>query len=115
MPTTEILKIELTDIAVQQVKLQLEKRGTPNAALRLGVKGAGCSGFTYSIQFEDDPARDRDTAFVFDGLTVLVDKKSLLILNGSILDWEKSLLKQGFKFINPNEKSKCGCGNSFNI
>lgn len=114
MPT-ENLKIELTEIAIQQVKLQLEKRGTPNASLRLGVQGAGCSGFKYLIQFEDNPARDKDTSFVFDGLTVLVDNKSLLILNGMTLNWEKTLVKQGFKFINPNEKSKCGCGNSFNI
>jgi len=108
-------KIDLTAIAVQQAKQQLEKRGTPNAALRLGVKGSGCSGFSYHLQFDDDPAKEKDISFNFDGLIILIDKRSLLMLNGLVLDWEQSLIKKGFKFINPNEKSKCGCGNSFNI
>lgn len=101
--------------AADQVKKQLEKRGTPNSYLRLGLKGGGCSGFTYVIQFEDDPPRDRDRVFESNGINIVVDQKSLVYLNGTILDWEKSLLKQGFKFINPNEKTSCGCGHSFSV
>jgi iron-sulfur cluster assembly protein len=107
--------IFLSEVAAAKIKLQLEERGTPNAALRLGIKGGGCSGFSYVLQYEDDPPRDRDEVFYHYGVKIIVDRKSLVYLNGSTLDWEKTLLKQGFKFVNPNEKSTCGCGHSFSV
>lgn len=115
METNTECNITVTPEAAAQIKVQLEKRGTPNSRLRLGVKGAGCSGFTYVIQFEDQDPRDKDLSFEAHGIHIITDKKSALYLNGSILDWESSLIKQGFKITNPNEKSKCGCGHSFSV
>jgi len=109
--TTEI---ELTPKAVEMAKKALERRGTPEAALRLGVRGGGCSGASYVIEFADK-IRDRDRVFPFDGLRVVVDPKSLVYLRGSVLDYEVKLMSHGFKFRNPNEKKGCGCGESFSI
>lgn len=107
--------ISISPKAAEQVKSQLMKRGTPDSYLRLGVKGAGCSGYSYVIQFEDEPPREKDFLFEIEGIKILVDKKSVLYLNGSTLDWEKTLMRNGFKFVNPNEKSTCGCGSSFTV
>lgn len=109
------MQINLTPKAIEYVKKKLEERKTPQAGLRLGVKGSGCNGYSYVIQFEDDPPRDKDLVFDFDGLKIIVDKKSILFLNGSILDYEKTLLQSGLKFVNPNEINKCGCGESFGV
>lgn len=109
-------QLSISPKAAEQVKLQLEKRGTPNAYLRLGLKGGGCSGFSYVLQFEDaEPKENRDVVFEEHSVRIVVDKKSLLYLNGTTLDWEHGLMKKGFKFLNPNEKSTCGCGHSFNV
>lgn len=108
-------QIFVSVLAAEQVKSQLAKRETPNSYLRLGVKGGGCSGFSYVLQFEDELPRDKDLVFDLEGVHVIVDKKSILYLNGCTLDWEKTLIRQGFKFINPNEKSSCGCGESFSV
>ncbi len=94
---------------------KLEKRGTPEAAVRLGIKGGGCSGFSYVIAFEDGEPRARDYAYEVDGVRFVVDKKSLVYLAGSVFDYEKTLMFQGFKFRNPNEASSCGCGHSFTV
>ena len=107
--------ITISEKAAEAAKLQLEKRNTPESYLRLGIKGGGCSGFSYVLMFEDDPPKDRDLVFEQHGVKIVIDKKSIVYLNGAILDWEKTLLKQGFKFINPNEKSSCGCGHSFTV
>ena len=94
---------------------KLTQRGTPDAAVRLGIKGGGCSGFSYVIQFDDEPPRERDTVYEVDGVRFFVDKKSLIYLAGSLLDYEKTLMFQGFKFRNPNEATSCGCGHSFTV
>src|SRR5258708_21187867 len=106
--------------AVDAIARQLRKRGTPGASLRLGIRGGGCSGFSYVIEFHDGPPHRRDR--VFDHVAsdrtpvrVVVDPKSLLYLNGTVLEWEQTLMHQGFKFVNPNEKSGCGCGTSFSV
>ena len=114
-PPTGPKGISLTDKAVAMAKSRLIKRGTPEASLRLGVRGGGCSGFNYVIEFSDDTPRERDYVYDFDGLRVLVDKKSLIYLAGSVLDWESTLMQQGFKFKNPREASSCGCGHSFTV
>src|SRR6187401_617771 len=77
----------LTPKAIEAAKKQLAKRGTPAAAIRLGLKGGGCSGFSYVIEFSDDPPRERDRVFEFDGVRVFVDPKSLIYLAGTVLDW----------------------------
>jgi len=110
----EHVGVRLTPKAISMAKLALTKRGTPEAWLRLGVRGGGCSGVSYAIEFSDK-ARERDHVFDFDGLRVLVDPKSLVYLRGSVLDYEVKLMQHGFKFVNPNEKSNCGCGESFSI
>ena len=114
-PTQAKAPITLTAAAVAGAKAALAKRGTPDAAVRLGIKGGGCSGFSYVIEFEDNPPRDRDRVFEFDGVKIVIDKKSLIYLAGSVLDYEKTLMRQGFKFQNPNVASSCGCGTSFTV
>ena len=107
--------VTLSPKAVEMAKKQLAKRGTPDAAVRLGLRGGGCSGFSYVIEFSDDPPRERDRVFEFDGVRVFVDPKSLIYLAGTMLDWEQTLMYQGFKFRNPQEKQSCGCGHSFAV
>lgn len=109
------LSIAITDRAAEAAHKQLLKRGTPNAMVRLGIRGSGCSGFTYVIEFEDNAPRERDRVFAHNGVQFIVDKKSLIYLAGTQLDWEQTLMSQGFKFVNPNEKSRCGCGHSFQV
>ena len=106
--------VRLTSKAIEMAKNALVKRGTPTASLRLGVRGGGCSGVSYAIEFSEK-VRDRDNVYEFAGLRVIVDPKSLVYLRGSVLDYEVKLMQHGFKFINPNEKSGCGCGESFSI
>jgi iron-sulfur cluster assembly protein len=107
--------ITVSDEAVEFAKEKLTKRGTPDAAIRLGIRGGGCSGFSYVIEFSDDPPRERDRVFEFGGVKFYVDKKSLIYLAGSMLDYERTLMFQGFKFRNPQEASSCGCGHSFTV
>ena len=107
--------IVISDGAAEFARKRLEKRGTPDAAVRLGVKGGSCSGYSYVIQYEDKPPRDRDYVYEKNGIRFLVDKKSFLFLAGSTLEYENTLMFQGFKFVNPQETQKCGCGHSFNV
>jgi iron-sulfur cluster assembly protein len=107
--------VTITDGAVTYAKKRLAQRGTPDAAIRLGVRGGGCSGFSYVIEFSDDPPRERDLVFEAGGVRFFVDKKSFVYLAGSALDYEKTLVFQGFKFKNPQEASRCGCGHSFTV
>jgi iron-sulfur cluster assembly protein len=114
------LGIEVTAKAASAIYRQLAKRGTPEASLRVGLRGGGCSGFMYVIEFHDGAPRARDHVFdvkteAGENVRVVVDPKSLLYLSGTVLEWEQTLLKQGFKFINPHEKAGCGCGHSFNV
>ena len=106
--------VVLTPKAVEMARKALERRGTPDAFLRLGVRGGGCSGVSYAIEFSDKK-RLKDHVFDFDGVRVLVDPKSLVYLRGSVLDYEIKLMEHGFKFRNPNIKASCGCGESFGV
>ena len=101
-------------MAGRSPKKAIARRETPAVALRLGVRGGGCSGVSYVIEFADK-IRERDNVFAFDDLRVVVDPKSLVYLRGSVLDYEVKLMSHGFKFKNPNEKKGCGCGESFGI
>ena len=114
------LAITISAKAVEAIKKQIEKRGVVGTALRVGVRGGGCSGFSYVIQFHDGEPNSRDVVYdlkATDGtpVRVITDKKSLIYLNGTELDWEQTLMQQGFKFKNPQEKSNCGCGHSFTV
>jgi iron-sulfur cluster assembly protein len=107
--------LSITSAAAGFAREKLAARGTPDAAVRLGIRGGGCSGFSYVIEFSDDPAREKDIVYEVDGVRFYVDKKSLVYLAGSVLDYERTLMFQGFKFKNPNEASRCGCGHSFTV
>lgn len=108
-------EVHITAEAVKYAKKRLAARGTPDAAVRLGVRGGGCSGFNYVIEFSDDPPRAKDTVSELEGVKFYVDKKSLIYLAGSTLDYEHTLMFQGFRFRNPQEASRCGCGHSFTV
>jgi iron-sulfur cluster assembly protein len=119
-PESKRLGMIIAQGAVDAIAVQIAKRNVPDTSLRVGIRGGGCSGFSYVIEFHDGAPQARDIVYdlkATDGtaVRVLVDKKSLLYLNGSTLDWEKTLMRQGFKFLNPNEKSNCGCGTSFTV
>lgn len=104
--------IHLTPAAVKQVKDLIERKNLGNAALRVSVDGGGCSGLTYKLHFETEVTA-HDASFEFEGLRVIVDKKSALYLTGTTLDFSNALVGGGFKFMNPNAKQSCGCGESF--
>ncbi len=104
--------IVLTDQAVQKVKTAMKKEGAgPEKALRLGVVGGGCSGFSYTMGF-DDPKSD-DSVFTFGDVTVVIDAASREYLDGTIIDYVTGLHGSGFKFENPKATRTCGCGSSF--
>lgn len=109
--TAKLPVVHLSERAIVEIKKQRDKRGTPDAKLRLGVRGGGCTGFTYVIEWADS-MRATDREFTQDGATVIVDPKSLVYLGGMTLDYVKSLMQTGFKFENPNAKGACGCGES---
>ena len=107
------MSISLTDSAADRVKTFLQKRGK-GVGVRLGIKTTGCSGMAYTIEFADD-IEDADEVFEEKGVKVIVNPKSLVYLNGTELDFTKEGLNEGFKFNNPNEKERCGCGESFTV
>jgi iron-sulfur cluster assembly accessory protein len=115
---TEVKKaappISLTANAVSKVKEIMTQQTPVPAGLRIGVVGGGCSGFSYSMQFENG-AGMMDKTFDMEGLKVYVDATSVMYLNGCVVDYVESLEGAGFKFENPNVKSTCGCGSSFNV
>jgi iron-sulfur cluster assembly protein len=106
--------IVVTPRALDKIRSGFSKEGiSPDeGGLRLGVLGGGCSGLSYSIRFDTRP-RERDRVFEFDGVRIFVDPKSFIYLHGMTLDYEQTLMKQGFNFINPNSTRSCGCGSSF--
>jgi iron-sulfur cluster assembly protein len=107
--------IHISQGAVEYAKKRLKQRQTPEAAIRLGLRGGGCSGFQYVIEFSDDPPKTKDIVTRVDGVTFYVDKKSMLYLQGSTLDYQNTLMFRGFKFLNPQEAASCGCGHSFTV
>ena len=107
--------ITLTERAVKEVRRIYEDQSLPeNTVLRVGVKGGGCSGFSYSLGF-DDTVQETDQEFETDGVKVVCDPKSFLYLSGTEVDFEESLMGRGFKFGNPNASKTCGCGESFSV
>ena len=107
------MAITITESAATRVKDFLGNRGK-GIGLRVGVKTTGCSGMAYTIEFADQIDQD-DTVFEERGVKIIVDPKCLMYLDGTELDFAKEGLNEGFKFINPNEKARCGCGESFSV
>jgi iron-sulfur cluster assembly accessory protein len=106
--------VSLTSSAVSKVREIMAQQTPIPAGLRIGVVGGGCSGFSYSMQFEN-AAGMMDKTFDMDGVKVFVDATSVMYLNGCIVDYVETLEGAGFKFENPNVKSTCGCGSSFSV
>lgn len=111
---TKTAPINLTPTAITKVKEIMAQQNPVPAGLRLGVVGGGCSGFSYSMSFENE-AGMMDKTYEFDGLKVFVDATSLMYLGGANVDYVETLEGAGFKFENPNVRSTCGCGSSFNV
>lgn len=112
--TTAKREITITASAAQEIARQKEKRGTPDARIRVGVRGGGCTGFTYVFEWADQ-VRPTDSEFAGpegSGVAIVVDPKSLVYLGGMTLDFVRSMMGHGFKFENPNAKGSCGCGES---
>ncbi len=106
--------IQLSTRAVDKVKEILDTQEPKPAGLRISVVGGGCSGFSYSMAFENQPGI-LDKTYSFDGLKVFVDQASMLYLDGANVDYVETLEGSGFKFENPNVRSTCGCGSSFSV
>lgn len=106
--------IRIDPSAADRIRKLLEERGTPDAALRIRVRGGGCSGLQYDMEFADEP-RERDRVFAEHGVKIYVDPKSYIFLIGTTLRYQQGLLESGFKLDNPNVKKSCGCGESFTI
>jgi len=107
------MAVTLTDAAAQHVNHYLAKRGK-GIGLRLGVRTTGCSGLAYKLEFADAP-NPEDKHFESQGIQLFIDPKSMPYIDGTELDFGKEGLNEGFKFRNPNVKSECGCGESFNV
>src|SRR5512146_2174638 len=106
--------VQLTETAIGKVREILDQQEPKPSGLRIAVVGGGCSGFSYSMAFENTPGM-LDKTYQFDGLRVFVDQASMLYLDGANVDYIETLEGAGFKFESPNVRSTCGCGSSFNV
>ena len=107
--------ITLSPPALQEVKRLIQQEQKPNLGLRVGVKGGGCSGFSYHMVVEEAAPQQYDTVLEQDGIKILVDAKSHLYLDGTTIDYKSGLMGGGFEFQNPQAKKSCGCGHSFGV
>src|SRR5215831_3462348 len=112
--TTSAKGITVTEKAIVKIRSAMAKEGISpeQGGLRLGVQGGGCSGLSYNIRFDTQP-RERDRIFQCDDVRVFVDPKSFIYLHGMVLDYQETLMQQGFVFVNPQATKSCGCGTSF--
>jgi iron-sulfur cluster assembly protein len=104
----------LSDVAAARVKHLLATRETPAVGLRIGVRNGGCSGLAYTMEFATDQ-NPLDEVIETKGVKVMIDSKALMFLLGTEMDYSEDKLRSGFTFKNPNEKSRCGCGESFHV
>ena len=105
--------IQISEVAAKKIRTLMAKQGIEDGGLRVGVKGGGCSGLSYTFAWEKH-ARLGDEVFEGpEGAKIFVDKKSLLFLDGTVLDYDTSMISKGFVFNNPNATTTCGCGSSF--
>ncbi len=104
--------VTLSEAAIKEIQRLMNVQGITEGGLRLGVKGGGCSGLSYTINF-DDKIGQFDTVYEIEGIKIIVDAKSAIYLQGTQLDFSKDLVGGAFKFVNPNAQKTCGCGESF--
>lgn len=107
------MSVTLTDAAARHVTRYMNKRGK-GVGVRLGVRTTGCSGLAYKLEYADEISAE-DVVFEDNGVKVLVDPKSMAYINGTQLDFVREGLNEGFRFLNPNERDRCGCGESFRV
>ena len=109
------MAITLSEVAAKEIKSIIQDQSLPadKTFLRVGVKGGGCSGFSYLLDLTEDPKTDNDEELESHGIKILVDDKSLLYLEGTEIDFRDEVMGRGFVFKNPNATSTCGCGSSF--
>lgn len=105
--------VTLTDAAIAQVKQLIAEDGRPDVGLRLGIKGGGCSGLSYVLDFT--PKEEHDTVVDYDDFQIFLDRKSTIYLGGITLDYQGGLTGRGFLFHNPMASNTCGCGESFSL
>ena len=106
--------LTLTDAAADRVRAMLAKRGKPSAGIRIGVRSRGCSGLTYTLEYADEKGK-WDEVVQDKGVTLLIDPKATMFILGTEMDYVEEKMQAGFKFTNPNEKGRCGCGESFHV
>ena len=111
-PRPQVMTV--TPAAAERVKALIDGRGKPTAGIRIGVRTKGCSGLSYTLEFADKQ-EPMDEVVESGGIKLLIDPKASLFLIGTEMDYEEEKLKQGFVFKNPNEKGRCGCGESFHV
>ena len=104
----------ITDAAAERVKALLASRGKPSAGIRIGVRAKGCSGMSYTLEFADERT-SFDEVVEDKGVTVLIDPKATMFILGTEMDYVEEKMQAGFVFRNPNEKGRCGCGESFHV
>jgi iron-sulfur cluster assembly protein len=106
--------INVTPAAVERVKALLEQRGKPSVGVRIGIRARGCSGMTYTLEYADEQT-PFDEVVEADGVTILIDPKATMFILGTEMDFVDDKMESGFVFRNPNEKGRCGCGESFHV
>ncbi len=104
----------VTEAAADRIQALLQKRGKPSAGIRIGVRSRGCSGLTYTLEYADEKGR-LDEVVQDKGVTILIDPKASMFIIGTEMDYVEDKLQSGFTFRNPNEKGRCGCGESFHV
>jgi iron-sulfur cluster assembly protein len=104
----------ITDAAAERVKALLAKRGKPSLGIRIGVRSKGCSGMSYTLEYADEKSQF-DEILEDKGVTVLIDPKATMFILGTEMDFVEDKMQSGFVFKNPNEKGRCGCGESFHV
>jgi iron-sulfur cluster assembly protein len=104
----------VTDAAAQRIQALLAKRGKPSVGIRVGVRSRGCSGLTYTLEYADEKGKF-DEIVQDKGVTILIDPKATMFIIGTEMDFVEDKLQSGFTFRNPNEKGRCGCGESFHV
>ena len=106
--------LSITPQAVEQIRGLLAKRGKESAGIRIGVRTAGCSGLSYTLEYADEVGK-YDEVVETEGVKVIIDPKAIMFILGTEMDFKSEKLKSGFVFTNPNEKGRCGCGESFHV
>jgi len=108
------MAIEVSSRAIEEIKKAAQKRPTVPKGLRVGIRGGGCTGFSYMFEWSDSEPRPEDKVLAYEEgkVRVFVDPKSYVFLDGSTLDYATTLMARGFKWLNPNAKGTCGCGES---